>query len=69
MARRPARTCRVVERQAVVDDVVGAHAKGKIPEGSNSVITLDRREKLVKERQTAAVQSPPELYKLCAIYK
>ena len=33
-------TCWVIERQAVIDDVILAHAEGKIPKSSDSVVTV-----------------------------
>lgn len=33
----------VIEREAVIDDIIRAHAKGKIPKSSNSVVTTTKQ--------------------------
>lgn len=39
--RRPlTHTCWVIERKAVIDDIIRAHAKGKMTKSSNSVVTV-----------------------------
>ena len=54
--RLPSHTCRVIERQAVIDDVVSAHAKGKISKSSNSVVTVVRTQEGFTDSLSLAVQ-------------
>lgn len=46
----------MIERQAVIDNVIGAHAKGKIPKSSNSVIAVTEKQRFSDKSQAKALK-------------
>lgn len=47
----------MIQRQAVIDDVIRSHAKGKISKRSNSVVTVIGKEILTAETLTSLKSS------------
>lgn len=54
----------MIERQAVIDDVIRAHAKGKIPESSDSVVTVVGTQERFSDSPSLAVQHLQQLWRV-----